>query len=185
MSWLPLYHDMGLIAAWLSSLYLATPLVVMSPLAFLARPERWLQAIHRYRGTMSAAPNFAYELCVKRIDDAAIEGVDLGSLRLAANGAEPVIPETMRRFSERFASHGFRPGAMTPVYGLAEGTVSLLWSRRWAAGRASTAFAASPSAATAAPSRPRPTTPPRCASSPAGARCRGTRSASSTRSVAR
>ncbi len=126
VSWLPLYHDMGLIAAWLSSLYLATPLVVMSPLAFLARPERWLQAIHRYRGTVTAAPNFAYELCVKRIDDARIEGVDLGSLRLAANGAEPVIPETMRRFSERFASHGFRPGAMTPVYGLAEGTVGLL-----------------------------------------------------------
>ena len=126
VSWLPLYHDMGLIAAWLSSLYLATPLVVMSPLAFLARPERWLHAIHRYRGTVTAAPNFAYELCVKRIDDASIEGVDLGTLRLAANGAEPVIPETMRRFSERFASHGFRPGAMTPVYGLAEGTVGLL-----------------------------------------------------------
>ncbi len=126
VSWLPLYHDMGLIAAWLSSLYFATPLVVMSPLAFLARPERWLQAIQRYRGTLSAAPNFAYELCVKRIDAASLEGLDLGSWRLAANGAEPVIPETMRRFTERFAPHGFRPGAMTPVYGLAEGTVGLL-----------------------------------------------------------
>ena len=77
VSWLPLYHDMGLIGAWLASLYFAIPLVVMSPLAFLARPERWLRAIQRYRGTISAAPNFAYELCVKRIDDADIDGLDL------------------------------------------------------------------------------------------------------------
>jgi 1-acyl-sn-glycerol-3-phosphate acyltransferase len=126
VSWLPLYHDMGLIAAWLSSMYFAIPLVVMSPLAFLARPERWLQAIQRYRGTVTAAPNFAYELCVKRIDDRLVEGLDLGSLRLAANGAEPVIPETMRRFTERFSRYGLRPGAMTPVYGLAEGSVALL-----------------------------------------------------------
>jgi 1-acyl-sn-glycerol-3-phosphate acyltransferase len=126
VSWLPLYHDMGLISAWLASLYFATPLVVMSPLAFLARPERWLRAIERYRGTISAAPNFAYELCVKRIGDAEIEGLDLSSWRIAANGAEPVIPETLRRFTERFAPYGFRPEAMTPVYGLAECTVGLL-----------------------------------------------------------
>jgi 1-acyl-sn-glycerol-3-phosphate acyltransferase len=126
VSWLPLYHDMGLICAWLTSLYFATPLVVMSPLAFLAHPERWLRAIQHYRGTVSAAPNFAYELCVKRIDDAQIEGLDLRSWRLAANGAEPVIPETLRRFTERFAGYGFRPEAMTPVYGLAESTVGLL-----------------------------------------------------------
>ncbi len=126
VSWLPLYHDMGLISAWLASLYFATPLVVMSPLAFLARPERWLRAIQHSRGTLSAAPNFAYELCVKRIDDAQIEGLDLSSWRIAANGAEPVIPETLRRFTERFARYGFRPEAMTPVYGLAECTVGLL-----------------------------------------------------------
>ena len=126
VSWLPLYHDMGLIAAWLAPLYYAKPLVAMSPLAFLARPERWLQAIERYRGTISAAPNFAYELCVKRIDDARLEGLDLGSWRIAANGAEPVNPETMRRFTERFARYGFRPEAMTPVYGIAECTVGLL-----------------------------------------------------------
>ncbi len=126
VSWLPLYHDMGLISMWLASLYFAIPLVVMSPLAFLARPERWLRAIHRYRGTISAAPNFAYELCVKRIDDAQMEGLDLGSWRIAANGAEPVLPETLRRFTERFARCGFRPAAMTPVYGLAECTVGLL-----------------------------------------------------------
>ena len=126
VSWLPLYHDMGLICAWLSSLYFAIPLVVMSPLAFLAHPERWLRAIQQYRGTLSAAPNFAYELCVKRIADAQIEGLDLSSWRIAANGAEPVMPETMRRFTERFARFGFRPEAMTPVYGLAESTVGLL-----------------------------------------------------------
>jgi len=126
VSWLPLYHDMGLIAAWLASMYYATPLVVMSPLAFLARPERWLRAIQHYRGSLAAAPNFAYELCVKRIDDAQIEGLDLSSWRIAANGAEPVSPETLDRFSERFARYGFRREAMTPVYGLAECTVGLL-----------------------------------------------------------
>jgi 1-acyl-sn-glycerol-3-phosphate acyltransferase len=126
VSWLPLYHDMGLISMWLASMYFAIPLVVMSPLAFLARPERWLRAIQRYRGTISAAPNFAYELCVKRIDDAEIDGLDLGSWRLAINGAEPVLPETLRRFTERFSSYGFRAQAMTPVYGLAECTVGLL-----------------------------------------------------------
>lgn len=126
VSWLPLYHDMGLICAWLASLTFATPLVVMSPLAFLAHPERWLQAIARYRGTISAAPNFAYELCVKRIGDGEIEGLDLSSWRIAANGAEPVMPETLRRFGERFAPYGLNPGALTPVYGLAECTVGLL-----------------------------------------------------------
>ena len=73
-SWLPLYHDMGLIGAWMGSLYYAMPLVLMSPLSFLARPARWLRAVHRYRATLSAAPNFAYELCLKKIDDDEIEG---------------------------------------------------------------------------------------------------------------
>src|SRR5574340_170609 len=126
VSWLPLYHDMGLISTWLASLYFAIPLVVMSPLAFLARPERWLRAIQHYRGTLSAAPNFAYELCVKLIDDSQLEGLDLSTWRVAANGAEAVLPETPRRFTERFARFGFRPEAMTPVYGLAECTVGLL-----------------------------------------------------------
>ncbi|MGE5386858.1 MAG: AMP-binding protein [Betaproteobacteria bacterium] len=125
VSWLPLYHDMGLIAAWLSSLYYGNAFVVTSPLSFLAHPERWLQAIHRYRGTLTAAPNFAYELCCKRIGDAAMAGVDLSSLRMAANGAEPVSPETLTRFIERFAAYGFRAEAMAPVYGLAECSVGL------------------------------------------------------------
>jgi len=126
VSWLPLYHDMGLIAAWLSSLYHGCRLAVMSPLAFLAHPERWLRTIHRHRGTVTAAPNFAFELCVKRIDDSRIEGLDLSSVRLLANGAEPVSPDTMTAFQRRFAPYGFRPEALAPVYGLAECTVGLL-----------------------------------------------------------
>ncbi|MGQ0595551.1 MAG: AMP-binding protein [Gammaproteobacteria bacterium] len=125
VSWLPLYHDLGLIGAWLGSLYNGGLLVLMSPLDFLARPERWLWAIHTHRGTAAAAPNFAFELCLRRIEDRDIEGLDLGSWRLAANGAEPVSPDTLRRFTERFAPYGFREEAMAPVFGLAECTVGL------------------------------------------------------------
>lgn len=125
VSWLPLYHDMGLIGAWLGTLVYGVPLVVMSPVRFLVRPERWLWAIHRHRGTLTAAPNFAFELCHRKIEDAAVEGLDLGSLRMVANGAEPVSPETIRRFTERFAHFGFRPESMAPVYGLAENAVGL------------------------------------------------------------
>jgi 1-acyl-sn-glycerol-3-phosphate acyltransferase len=125
VSWLPLYHDMGLIGAWLGSLYYAMPLVLMPPVAFMARPSSWLWAIHNHRGTISAAPNFAYELCLSKILDAELEGLDLSSWRLAFNGAEPVSPQTIRRFGERFARHGFEPVAMTPVYGLAESAVGL------------------------------------------------------------
>lgn len=125
VSWLPLYHDMGLIGAWLATLYYAIPLVVMPPLAFLSRPSRWLRTIHRHRGTLSAAPNFAYELCLRRIADEEIEGLDLSSLRIAFNGAEAVSPTTVERFCERFARYGFRREAMTPVYGLAECAVGL------------------------------------------------------------
>ena len=95
VSWLPLYHDMGLIGAWMGSLYYGFPLVLMSPLDFLARPARWLEAIHRHRGTLSGGPNFAYELCVRRIGPEEAEGLDLSSWRLAFNGAEPVSPDTM------------------------------------------------------------------------------------------
>lgn len=124
-SWLPLYHDMGLIGTWLNCLYHGIPLTLMSPLAFLARPERWLWAIHRRRVTLSAAPNFAYELCVRKIPDRAIEGLDLSSWRCALNGAEPVNPDTLERFSRRFSRYGFRREALLPVYGLAECTVGL------------------------------------------------------------
>jgi len=125
VSWLPLYHDMGLIGAWLGSLYFAFPLVVMPPASFLARPARWLWAIHRYRGTLTSAPNFAYELCAARLDERDLAGLDLSSLRLAFNGAEPVSPDTLSRFAGRFAAHGLAPSALAPVYGLAECAVGL------------------------------------------------------------
>ncbi|MFT5446045.1 MAG: acyl carrier protein [Gammaproteobacteria bacterium] len=130
VSWLPLYHDMGLIGAWLGALVVGFPLVLMSPLAFLARPERWLQAIHRHRGTISGGPDFAYDLCNRRIEDHLLEGLDLSSWRLAFNGAEPVSPATIERFSDRFSSWGFDPGAMTPVYGLAEATLGVAFTPR-------------------------------------------------------
>ena len=125
VSWLPLYHDMGLIGAWLGCLYYGAPLYAMSPLNFLARPQSWLWAIHRFRGTISAAPNFAFELCLNKIDDADLKGLDLSSLRFVGNGAEPVSVETLRRFTNRFARYGFKPDAMAPVYGLAENAVAV------------------------------------------------------------
>ncbi len=125
VSWLPLYHDMGLIGAWLGSLYYGMPLVLMSPLAFLIHPPRWLWTIHKHRGTLTAAPNFAYELCLHKIEESDLEGLDLSSLRRAFNGAEPVSPNTLRHFTEHFAPYGFRTQALAPVYGLAEAAVGL------------------------------------------------------------
>lgn len=125
VSWLPLYHDMGLIGAWFGSLYFGIPGVLMNPLAFLARPERWLWALHAQKGTLTAAPNFAYELCVRQIPDDALEGLDLSALRLAVSGAEPVNPETLSRFISRFEAYGLKPTAVAPAYGLAECVVGL------------------------------------------------------------
>lgn len=125
VSWLPLYHDMGLIGAWLGCLHYAAALYVMSPLSFLVRPESWLWAIHRFRATFSASPNFGFELCLNKIDDASLQGLDLSSLRMVANGAEPVGVQTLRRFLARFGRYGFPAQAMAPVYGLAESSVGL------------------------------------------------------------
>jgi 1-acyl-sn-glycerol-3-phosphate acyltransferase len=125
VSWLPLYHDMGLIGSWLFCMHAGIPIALMSPLSFLSRPERWLWAIHERRATLSPAPNFAYELCARRIPDAALEGLDLSSWRCALNGAEPVSPETLERFARRFAPYGLRREALMPVYGLAENSVAL------------------------------------------------------------
>ena len=125
VSWLPLYHDMGLIGAWFAALYLGFPTVLMSPLAFLSRPSRWLWAIHRHRGTLSGGPNFSYELCLKRIEERELEGLDLSSWRYAFNGAEPVSPDTLAAFGQRFARHGLPANALQPVYGLAEASVGL------------------------------------------------------------
>ena len=125
LSWLPLYHDMGLIGAWLAPLYVGARCYIMSPLSFLVHPQSWLWASHRYRATISAAPNFAFELCLKQIEDADLSSLDLSSLRFVANGAEPVSIHTLRRFIERFGRYGFRSKAMAPVYGLAECAVAL------------------------------------------------------------
>ena len=125
VSWLPLYHDMGLIGAWFGSLYYSMHLVVMSPLSFLARPSRWLSALHRYRGTLTGAPNFAYELCLQRIKGKLLDELDLSSVRCLFNGAEPISPATMIRFNQRFKACGLAETAMQPVYGLAECSVGL------------------------------------------------------------
>ena len=125
VSWLPLYHDMGLIGACIGSLFVGYRLVLMSPLEFLSKPSRWLWAIHDHRATVSAAPNFAYELCVNKLADADLDGLDLSSWRLAFNGAEPVSTDTIERFVSRFARYGFRRESMFTVYGLAEGVLGV------------------------------------------------------------
>lgn len=125
VSWLPLYHDMGLIGAWLGALYYAMRSVLMPPTSFLTRPWRWFEAVHSHRATITAAPNFAYELCLTKVPEDRFEGLDLSSLRLAFNGAEPISPRTVRLFTDRFARHGFKPEAFSPVYGLAESAVGL------------------------------------------------------------
>ncbi|WP_431956961.1 HAD-IIIC family phosphatase [Nocardia lijiangensis] len=122
-SWLPMYHDMGLIAPLLHTVYLGGNSVLMSPLHFLQRPERWLQAISAYRAHTSGGPNFAYELCVRRIAPEQLDRLDLSSWRVAFNGSEPVRAATVRRFAETFGRAGFRAESHQPVYGLAEATL--------------------------------------------------------------
>ena len=123
VGWLPLYHDMGLIGNVLQPLHAGGSCVLMAPVAFLQKPLRWLQAIDRWRGTTSGGPNFAYELCLRKIGDPQKAGLDLSSWHLAYNGAEPVRAETLERFAEAFAPCGFRPEAFFPCYGLAEATL--------------------------------------------------------------
>lgn len=125
VSWLPLYHDLGLIGANFASLVLGFPTVLMSPLAFLSRPASWMRAIHRHRGTMSGGPNFAFELCLRRIADEDMEGLDLSSWRFAFNAAEPVSPDTIVQFENRFAKWGLRKNCLSPSYGLAESSVGV------------------------------------------------------------
>jgi 1-acyl-sn-glycerol-3-phosphate acyltransferase len=125
VSWLPLYHDMGLIGALVGSLYYASLLVLMSPIHFVTRPQRWLWAIHKYRGTLSASPNFGYELCLRRLSEEDVGNLDLSSWRVALNGAETVSADTIDRFCERFGKHGFRQATMMPVYGLAENSLGV------------------------------------------------------------
>lgn len=128
VSWLPLYHDMGLVGSMLTSLAHPSDLVLIPPEYFVHRPAVWLRAISRYRATVSAAPNFAYGLCADRVRDDELEGVDLSTWCLALNGAEPVAPSVLRRFEGRFRSFGFRESALTPVYGLAEAALAVTFA---------------------------------------------------------
>ncbi|MDN3295378.1 fatty acyl-AMP ligase [Streptomyces ficellus] len=121
--WLPLHHDMGLVGQLLHALWLGGTAVLLSPAAFVKRPAHWLETISRYGLTASGAPDFAYDLCVRRINDAQIAGLDLSRWRIAVSGGEPVDPQTLRAFAERFAPAGLRPEALIPCYGLAEATL--------------------------------------------------------------
>jgi acyl-CoA synthetase (AMP-forming)/AMP-acid ligase II len=121
--WLPPYHDMGLIGGVLGPAYVGFPVILISPYTFLQRPYRWLQAVSKYRATTTGAPNFAYELCYRRITEEQMADIDLSSVELAFCGAEPIRAEMIDRFSERFAKCGFRRQAFYPCYGLAEATL--------------------------------------------------------------
>ncbi|MEP6493891.1 MAG: fatty acyl-AMP ligase [bacterium] len=130
VSWLPVIHDMGLIEGVLEPAYAGYPAYLMAPASFLQRPIRWLRAITRYRATNSGGPNFAYDLCVRKISDAQREELDLESWRVAYNGAEPIRAETLTGFHERFKPAGFRWRSFYPVYGLAEATLVVSSGRR-------------------------------------------------------
>ncbi|BAZ30185.1 peptide synthetase [Cylindrospermum sp. NIES-4074] len=130
VSWLPTYHDMGLIGGILQPLYGGFPCILMPPASFLQRPYRWLQAISCYQGTTSGAPNFAYELCIQKITDEQKQTLDLSSWSVAFNGAEPIRHDTLERFAAAFAVCGFRKAAVYPCYGLAEGSLMVTGSRK-------------------------------------------------------
>ncbi len=123
VSWIPLYHDLGLIMNLLQPVFLGAPCVLMSPAGFMHRPLGWLRAIHDHRAEVAAAPNFAYDLCVDRFRPDLMEGVDLSGWKIALNGAEPVRAGTLERFAATFAPYGFAARAMRPAYGLAEATL--------------------------------------------------------------
>ena len=129
VSWLPMYHDMGLIGAIIQPLYGGFPCTLMSPLSFLQRPVRWLQAITRTRGTISGGPDFAYDLCVRKVTPEERADLDLSTWKVAFNGAEPIRPGTLERFAAAFQDCGFRPEAFHPCYGLAEATLIVSGSK--------------------------------------------------------
>jgi len=128
ISWLPLYHDMGLIGCIMLAMYHAADMTLIPPELFIARPAVWLRALSKYHGTISPAPNFAYSLCADRIKDEDLQGVDLSHWLCALNGAEPVTPSVLDRFIDRFRRFGLRQEALTPVYGLAEAALAVTFS---------------------------------------------------------
>jgi acyl-CoA synthetase (AMP-forming)/AMP-acid ligase II len=123
VNWLPPFHDMGLIGTILQPIFVGFPTYLMSPLAFVQRPARWLKAIGRHRATTVGAPSFAFELCADRVSDADLAAIDLSSVRVLFCGAEPIRADTLDRFVARFASRGLDPRAVYPCYGLAEATL--------------------------------------------------------------
>lgn len=123
ISWLPPYHDMGLIGSILQPLYVGSSLIMMPPVSFLQRPHRWLEVISRYGGTVSGGPNFAYDLCVEQVSEKQKANLDLSCWQLAFTGAEPIRAETIKKFSEYFAECGFCESAFYPCYGMAESTL--------------------------------------------------------------
>jgi acyl-CoA synthetase (AMP-forming)/AMP-acid ligase II len=132
VNWVPLYHDMGLILNTLEPLYVGAACMLMAPNAFMQRPLNWLRAIHQYRAEVVSTPNFGFDLCVSRYRAEQMADVDLSSWKVAAIGAEPVHSETIKRFVDTFAAHGFRPEAMFPAYGMAEATLLISGGRRGA-----------------------------------------------------
>lgn len=131
VTWLPSFHDMGLIYGLLGPIFRGFPCVAMAPAAFLQKPLRWLRAISEYRGTHSASPNFGFELCVRKVAAQQDPPLDLSSWSQAIDGAEPVRRATLERFAERFSACGFRRAALCPGYGLAEGTLRVSLQSRW------------------------------------------------------
>ncbi|MEA2474197.1 MAG: hypothetical protein QOE06_2112, partial [Thermoleophilaceae bacterium] len=129
-SWLPLYHDMGLIGAFMGTVVWGMPLALMSPLDFLVRPAFWIQMLSKRRVTITVAPQFAYNLAVLKVRDEDLEGVDLSALRVLLNGAEPVDLDAVERFEERFACVGLERGTVLPCYGLAEHALCVSMHRR-------------------------------------------------------
>jgi acyl-CoA synthetase (AMP-forming)/AMP-acid ligase II len=130
VSWIPLYHDMGLILNVLQTLYLGSLCVLVAPVTFMQRPLSWLHAIHQCRAEVAGAPNFAFDLCVQRFRPDQMEGVDLSCWKLAFNAAEPIRADTIERFTETFRPYGFDPRAVHPLYGMAEATVLVSSGRR-------------------------------------------------------
>ena len=128
VSWLPLYHDMGLIGCVIAAVGAPGTMTLIPPELFLARPAVWLRALSTYGATISVAPNFGYGLAADKIKDEQIEGIDLSAWRVALCGAEPVVPRVMRRFIDRFTPFGLRPEALTPVYGMSEATLGVTFS---------------------------------------------------------
>jgi fatty-acyl-CoA synthase len=128
VSWLPLYHDMGLIGMLLTAVYMAADVVILSPVLFLKRPSAWLEAISKYGGTVSFAPNFAYDLCRRRVKPSQIDALNLASWRAAGCGAEPIRADSLLAFAEHFACAGFRQSSFVPSYGLAEHSLAVALS---------------------------------------------------------